>query len=112
MAQWLGQFSGHTHATRVEETEVALRHTVAVFCAAVSRKAQVTKAKAVRMLANRLLSARLRLLKAQIAKREPGSVEAEKQSGGSESLRQREAKLRAEGLLGILVEFGAQDAVE
>jgi len=111
VAQWLGQFSGHTHATRVEDAEAALRHAVAVFRAAGSPKAKESKARAVRNLAMRLLSARLRLLKARIAAAEPLAAERAEQSSGIESLQQREANLRAEGLQGILAEFGAEDAI-
>jgi hypothetical protein len=111
MAQWLGQYSGNNHATRVEDAEAALRHAVTVFREAGSSKMRKTKAKAVQNLANRLLSVRLRLLKARMAAMEPVSADAEKPSSGIESLRQREAKMREGGLLGILVEFAAQDAV-
>ena len=70
MAQWLGQFSGHTHATKLEDAETALRHAVAVFRAA-GPDDHGRKSKAVRNLAERLLAARLKLLKARLAALEP-----------------------------------------
>jgi hypothetical protein len=111
MAQWLGQFSGDTHATRVEDAEAALHHTVVVFRAASSDEDRKRKAKSVRNLASRLLSARLKLLKARVAALKPVAENAKGQSCGIESLQQREAKMRAEGLNGIFIEFGVPNSM-
>ncbi len=112
MAQWLGQFSGHTHATRVQDAEAALRQAVTAFRAAGSDKARQIKAKAVRRLAKRLLSARLRLLKARLVAAEPvADEETNSRGSGIETLRRRAAKKRDEGVNGILVEFAAEDAL-
>ena len=111
MAQWLGHFSGHTHATKVEDAEEALRHAVTVFRAAGTGD-HPRKAKSVRGLAERLLSARLKLLKARIAALEPVAEGREQNAAGIEALRVREAQTRADGVKGILAEFGALDALE
>jgi hypothetical protein len=109
VAQWLGQFSGHTHATKVEETEEALRHAVTAFHAA--GPGDRRKPKAVRNLAERLLSARLKVLKARLSALEPAAESRGQNADGIESLRAREARTRAEGVSGILAEFGAPDAL-
>jgi hypothetical protein len=111
MAQWIGHFSGHTHDTKVEVAEAALRRAVTAFREAASSEARESKAKAVRNLAARLHTTRLKLLKARIAAAEPVAENTVRKSGGPGALRQREAKLRADGLEGILAEFGAQDVL-
>ena len=111
MAQWAGQFSGRTHATRAAGMEGTLRLAVAAYRAADTEDARHRKAKAVRNLAAKLLTARLKLLKARIADLRP--VAAGKGAGNEfEALQQREATTRAEGVNGILAEFGAPDAGE
>ncbi len=113
MAQWLGQFTGNTHATKVQNLEASLRHAVNVFHKTRPGKARKVKAKAVQSLAKKLLSARLRLFKARIVANTPVAIEeGDSQMSGIESLRDREAKARAEGLHGILIEFSAQDAID
>ncbi len=110
MAQWLGQFSGHTHATKVEDAEDALRHAVAAFRAA-GPDDRGRKAKSVRNLAERLLTARLKLLKARLAALEPAAEGREQNSEGIESLLARAARTRTEGVDGILAEFGSLDVL-
>ena len=112
MAQWLGQFSGHTHATKVEGAEDLLRHAIEVFRAADSSETGEKKWKAVTRLAEDLLAARLKLLKARI------SAASDVQSGVAlaeraeeiESLKRRESRVRAGGIDAILKEFGASSA--
>jgi hypothetical protein len=109
IAQWLGQFSGHTHATKVADAEDALRHAVAVFRVA-GPGDWGRMAKSVRNLAERLLTARLKLLKARLASLEPAAEGREQNTEAIESLRVREVRARAEGVGGILAEFGALEA--
>ena len=97
MAQWRGQFSGHTHATRVEDAEDALRHAVAVFLAADPTKDRRREARSVRNLAGRLLAARLKLLRARLAALEPVAEGREQNADGIEALKERETRTRAEG---------------
>jgi hypothetical protein len=110
VAQWLGQFSGHTHATKVEDAEDALRHAVTAFRAA-GPDDRRRKAKSVRNLAEQLLTARLKLLKARLAALEPAADGREQNADRIESLRARESQTRAAGVSGILAEFGAPDAL-
>ncbi|MBI3759170.1 MAG: hypothetical protein HY269_05380 [Deltaproteobacteria bacterium] len=102
MAQWHLQFTGHTHATHVEDLELSLRQAIDAFREAASSEVREKKAKAVQNLAKRLLAARLRLLKARIA--------AAPRSTGIDSLCQREIETRSKAINGILIEFGALDA--
>lgn len=111
MAQWLGQFSGKTHATRVADTEALLRHAVEVLRATPVGPEHVRKAKAVRNLARRVFSARERFLKARLAEyhRARSKEFVARHAQEIESLEHRAAQLREEGVDGILREFGALD---
>lgn len=112
MAQWLYQFGGQTHATKVEDAEDSLRHAIEVLGSANSSNAREEKAKAVGRLAKRFMAARLKFLKARIA------AAQEVQMGGKDarrakeiaSLKQRELLTREGGFEAILKEFGAQDS--
>jgi hypothetical protein len=111
MAQWLGQFSGHTHETKVEDAEALLRHAIEVFRAEGSHPDYEKKAKALRRLAQRLLTARLKLVKAQLAAAtdvQSGVALAQraKQIAGLE--RKYEA-MRQKDVVAILREFGLPD---
>lgn len=104
MAQWMGQFSGLTHATKVHAIEESLRLAVKSLAAAGAADT-VRKAKAVRHLSERLLAARLRQLRASISTlTEPGQDASRKQVA---RLEMRE--LRDQGVEGILKEFGIQE---
>lgn len=110
MAQGGRLFSGHTHATRVEDAEALLRHAVDVFRAAGSCHDREKRA-TVDRLAARLLAARLKLLKSRIVaatearpRPTPGGLAKE-----TTSLERRYATLREGGLTMILREFGVDD---
>ena len=112
MAQWLGQYTGNTHATKIEDLENSLRHAAKVFQETRSAKKRKLKAKAVLNLAKKLLSARLRLLKARLVANTPlVGDEAGPQMRSVKSLRDREAKARTESLQGILLEFSVEDVI-
>jgi len=101
MAQWKGQFSGRTHATKVLRLESTLAVAVSALNA-VSDNERGKKLKAVRTIATRLLSARLHMMRSRI------SAVREKQEGSSvEALRSREEMARVSGVEAILREFGA-----
>lgn len=110
MAQWMRQFSGNTHATKVQDLEIVLRKAVAALGAASPGKERETKAKSVRKVAERLLSARSKMLKARLDAARTGQESESEEGSGISSLRQRIVRLSEEGLDGILVEFGAEDS--
>jgi uncharacterized Zn finger protein len=105
LAQWSGQFSGNTHATRVQEAEAVLRHAVAALKSATADEERTKKANAVQQLAKRLLQARVRLLKARLASEPPPAA-------GLASLRQRLEVTQASGVAAILAEFGVMSGVQ
>lgn len=105
MAQWLGQFSGLTHGTKLADAEATLRVAVDAFHRAEPAD-RAKKATAVRHLGDRVLNLRLKLLKAV---RHFGSPVA---NPLAEELLDPERAVQAAGLLGILSEFGAADACE
>jgi hypothetical protein len=112
MAQWLGFGSGHTHETRVEDAEEALRHAVEVFRASVPEDERRKKTKAVKRLAGRVMWARMQLLKARIAaaqEAQMGGALAERSKQIASLQHQAEVVLEG-GISAILAEFGAQDA--
>ena len=106
MAQWLGQFSGNTHATRVAHLEVALSHAVAALRNAEGTDAAWGKAKAVNRLAKRLFSGRLREARARLDAMAPLTSEQRQSRGEVNALRSRESIIEAKGVAGILTEFG------
>jgi hypothetical protein len=108
MAQWLGQFSGHTHATAVADAEALLRHAV--------KRLRLAKpldygkaAKAVRGLAKRVLRARVRFSKARaVHLARTGREESiELHEKELTALRESEERLAEGGVAAILAEFGA-----
>lgn len=110
MAQWLGQFTGNSHQTKVEDLEATLRHAIDIFRETALPEERLVKEKAVRKLAKKLLTARLKFLRAKLYDAEPVTENiAKKQKINIESLRHQEIKTRLDGINGILVEFGAQD---
>jgi hypothetical protein len=131
MAQWLGQFSGNTHETKVQDLEDSLRQSVATFKATCSDPERHEKAKAMGRLAERLLRARSKLLKSQIsvAKERPISVSfgkrlriesvedrqawdarsqvlRDKRSAEISLMEQKHAALLQAGVAAVLREFG------
>ena len=116
MAQWLGQFSGLTHATRVQDAEACLRHAIEVFPSAVSIADRKTKAKAVRRLAERVLAARIKLIKSRIAdafdagERHYRAESAARRATEVALLKKKEDLIREGGVDAILNEFHAADS--
>lgn len=113
MAQWLGQFSGRTHETRVQDAEDALKHAVQAFRDVSAPHEREKKAKAVRHLATRLLQARARLFRARLARASEPRMTGQPSAwnDGVDHLREQESATRSGGLQAILVEFGAEAAV-
>ncbi len=103
MAQWMRQFTGATHDTKVQDVEESLQSAVQALADAAG-EARADKLKAVEQLAGRLLKARLKAVRAKIsALSEPGMErKAAKQLPGLETSRQQ---LLDQGVDGILREF-------
>jgi hypothetical protein len=113
MAQWMGQFTGNSHATKIEDLETTLRHAINVYREVRERVESQTKEKAIRKLAEKLFTARLKYLKARLYEAEPvmENKEERRQRKRVETLRQQEVKVRSDGVNGILLEFGALDLI-
>jgi len=93
-----------THETKVQDIEASLQQAVAAFDAATEAERE-PKAKAVHHLSDRLLAARMKALRARLsALREPGLKRAS--DSQVKQLRTREQELHAQGVAGILREFG------
>jgi hypothetical protein len=104
MAQWIGFRSGHTHDTKVRDSEDSLRHAVLAVSGAtpVDRDRKV---QAMRRLAHRVLNCRLKALRARIvALTEPGKLTQDEVA----RLQESEQVLRSQGIEGILREFGVK----
>ena len=94
------------------DMEALLRHAVEAYGTAQSSEDGNRKAHSVLNLAERLLSARLKFFRARIAELQPVVEGKEQTSGGIEKLKAREAQAKAEGVDGILMEFGGQAALK
>jgi hypothetical protein len=108
VAQWLGQYTGNTHATRVAELDSQLRHAISVLRAIEDDSDRMKRAKSVRKLAKRLLAARARCIKAKLASAEIHDAIG-KGLGDVASLRQHLASIEEGGLDAILAEFGVAE---
>jgi hypothetical protein len=113
VAQWLGQFSGRTRETRVQDAEDALKHAVQAFRDVSAPHEREKKAKNVRHLATRLLQTRIRLFRSRLARASEPRMTGRPSawSDGVDHLREQESATRAGGVEAILVEFGAEAAV-
>lgn len=101
MAQWLGQFTGHTHATKVADREKIL-------CEAISRclaaNTDVDAPPHLPSLAQRVIDARLKFMRAQLSElREPRSGAMPLQQ--IERMEHRIRELESGGVPAILREF-------
>lgn len=107
MAQWLGQFSGLTHATRVEDAERTLEAAVASFLAC-SAEERARRVKALRKMAARVLRARLQYLKAGLAAAQqiPTAEALAKRATQIEHLRAAQEAAVTGGVDAILDELG------
>jgi hypothetical protein len=113
MAQWLGQFTGNTHKTKVLDAQALLEHAVEVFKNAGPAE-RFEKAKAVCRLAKRLHDARQRFLKARTKALTRPNVDPQGpvESREVEKLRAALSDLVYGGISQILDEFAARDALQ
>jgi hypothetical protein len=112
MAQWAGQYSGLSHATKVDDYEYMLEHAIEIFKSCTDAE-KSKKAKSVRKLAAKVLNARLKLVKAKRYEVEPVEAKDWKERRVQiDHLEEVEAKLSSEGTAGILREFGATELTE
>jgi len=111
MAQWAWQFSGLSHATKVDDYEYMLKHAVEVFRTA-HFEGKSKKGKSVRKLAAKVLNVRLKIIKAKRYEALP--VKSEDWADRRiqiEHLDELERKLTSGGIDGILEEFGAAELI-
>ncbi len=110
MAQWLGQYTGNTHKTKVQDIEKSLRKAVDAFkVAAVYDKERKTKA--LLHLAKRLLRARHKMMRARIALLTEGRPPSETSQKVAHLIAQEQELIKF-GVSGILKEFGGIDLGE
>lgn len=100
MAQWAGQFTGLTHATKLDDAEATLRSAVGLF-AWCPQGERPRREKAIRKMAARVLRARLHFLKVQLRTLPMGTCEVR-----MDRLRAARAAAEAGGVAAILTEFG------
>ena len=107
MAQWMGQYSGRTHESKVQELENSLSK--AIEALRTSEISEVDKKqKSVLKLCERLLTARHKEIKARISKlSETRSFDDDPKK--TQNLVEKEQKLLDGGVKAILVEFKIED---
>ena len=112
MAQWIGLGSGHTHTSAVKDAEQLVQYAVVAYLAETDREKRRKKAKNVCHLAKRLLRVRIRFLKALITQRQVFREEdMSKRAHEIASLKKRLADTENEGVVEILREFSASEAL-
>ena len=99
MAQWLRQFTGNTHQTKVEDREQQLRHAVQVWATKESPADRLAAMQTVLRFADRLHRARIRAMKARIASLDPRDTDR------LDAARLQLEQLEAGGVQRILREF-------
>ncbi len=112
MAQWRWQYSGLSHATKVDDYEYMLGNAVDVFKAAKIEE-RPKKAKSVKKLAAKVLNVRLKIIKAR--RNETLPVKSEDWADRRiqiEHLDELAKKLTSQGVDGILREFGVRELIE
>ena len=110
MAQWIGQFSGRTHESRIADVEATLRRAIESLAAA-GADSSAHERKNVLNLAEKLLAARTRQHKARLSqKRERATAESPAENAlALVRLEQSVAEMKVAGISAILKEFGVRD---
>ena len=100
MAQWMGQFSGHTHLTRIQDREMQLRHAIETYRSSARQSEQGACWQKIIKFSDKLLNARIKALKAQIASLDPRDEKTRK------SIESKIEGISTAGINLILHEFG------
>ena len=109
MAQWIGQFSGRTHESRVADAEVTLRHAIDSLSASGPETIAHAR-KSVLNLAEKLLSARMRQRKARLSQqRERLGAPNEPDAQVLASMERSIAETHRAGVAAILKEFNVRE---
>ena len=112
MAQWLGQFSGHTHETLVTDYETYLRDMVNAFLALTSETERANRMPQLLKAAKRVHDVRVKCISARLAKARSKVLRAEDRSPPRlkeiTSLEQHLDAIRQTNSEAILKEFGIQ----
>jgi hypothetical protein len=108
MAQWAGQYTGSTHDTRVEDTERALRETLAIQLVPRQQWSDETRSKMIK-LAEKVMLARKQAIISRLSrsKHVPTEEAFEKHRLEQVGLSRRLEALNDVGVDVILNEFGA-----
>lgn len=99
MAQWLWQYSGNTHQTKVEDREQQLRHAVDVLATKETPDDRLASMQTVLRFADRLHRARIRAVTARIASLDPTDTDL------LDATRRKLEQLKAGGVQPVLREF-------
>ena len=105
MAQWIGQFSGNTHLSKIEYIEAQLRHAVDVYQSKTTLEDRRSYSKNITRFADRLLAARVRAAKAHLASLDPRDERGREMTGA------KIVTLLEQGTSAILKEFGVTDVI-
>jgi len=105
MAQWLGQFSGNTHLSKVKDREEQLRQAVDAYRAGATPEERAAHGKTVVRLAERLLEARVRAVKARLAALDPRDEQ------GRELGERKLAQITEAGRDAVLAEFDPREVL-
>jgi hypothetical protein len=105
MAQWIGQFSGNTHRSKVLDREGQLRHAIEVYRRMQPHDDRTAQGQTVKRLADQLLAARIRAMKATLNAMGPMSPD----SPITNSMKTKIQNVTIAGVHAILEEFGAKD---
>ncbi len=103
MAQWMGQFSGETHKTKIEDRKAQLRQAIEVYRSTAGEEERRSQEKKVIRFAENLHQARLKGAKAVWAAWDPCDTE-----GLGRMLRKMEV-LEQQSIESVLKEFHVED---
>jgi len=108
MAQWMGQYSGRTHESKVKKIESSLKKAIESLLL-IEGPDKKNKEKEVLKLCKKLKSARHKAVKARIDKL---SIPSQEHVSKLQALKTSEKSLEEDGLNDILLEFELQNLIE